>query len=122
MIEIKVTNDELISKLQPEPLNLMLDERVGELIQYYGKGSQLNMAVEEMSELTKEICKNKRGHENQGELICEIADVYLMLYQLMLIFEISQEKINDMVDFKLDRQINRMHSEIEEQAKRWTDS
>lgn len=40
-------------------INIILDA-----INTYGKESQCNVAIEEMSELTKEICKNFRGRPN----------------------------------------------------------
>ena len=55
-------------------------------INTYGINSQLDMAVEEMSELTKEICKKKRGKDNHSEIMEEMADVYIMLEQLKMIF------------------------------------
>ena len=33
------------------------------------------VAIEEMSELTKELCKNGRGQENTNHIAEEIADV-----------------------------------------------
>ena len=48
----------------------------------YGVAAQLDMVIEEMSELTKEICKIKRGKGNYMNLVEEIADVEIMLEQL----------------------------------------
>ena len=44
------------------------------------------MAMEEMSELTKELSKNLRGADNAKALAEEIADVEIMLEQLKVIF------------------------------------
>lgn len=46
-----------------------------EAVRAYGKQSQLVMAMEEMSELTKELSKNLRGADNAKALAEEIADV-----------------------------------------------
>lgn len=35
---------------------------------------QLNIAIEEFAELTKEICKHKRGADNTESIVEEIAD------------------------------------------------
>lgn len=58
-------------------------------IETYGKDMQLNVAIEELSELIKEICKNKRGADNRDNIIEEIADCYIMLAQLEIIFNID---------------------------------
>lgn len=57
-----------------------------EAVRTYGKQSQLVMAMEEMSELTKELSKNLRGANNSKALAEEIADVEIMLEQLKVIF------------------------------------
>ena len=64
-------------------------------LDHYGIDNQLTKAVEEMSELTKEICKLKiAGKDFNGadlirarqNLLEEKADVYIMLMQLDLHF------------------------------------
>ena len=52
-----------------------------EAIDTYGADMQLNVAVEEFSELTKEICKYKRGEDNIDRITEEMADCYIMLQQ-----------------------------------------
>ncbi|MEG0839583.1 MAG: hypothetical protein RSF33_07255 [Hydrogenoanaerobacterium sp.] len=79
------------------------EELLQKAISTYGINSQLDMAVEEMSELTKEICKRKRGKENRAEILEEIADVKIVLEQLKIIFCISDDDIERMVTSKLDR-------------------
>lgn len=59
------------------------------VIDKYGSDSQLTVAVEELSELTKEICKYKRYGNNIDHIAEEIADVEIMLEQLKLIFNCS---------------------------------
>lgn len=57
----------------------------------YGSHNQLVVAIEEMSELQKEICKFFR-HEGKGEdLIEEVADVCIMLEQIIFIFGIEED-------------------------------
>lgn len=53
----------------------------------YGKAPQLIVAVEEMSELTKEISKELRGSGKPDHMAEEMADVEIMLAQLRLMFE-----------------------------------
>lgn len=72
-------------------------------IETYGKDMQLNVAVEELSELIKEICKYKRGADNRKAIIEEMADCYIMLDQLQTIFNIHEEEICDKMEEKVDR-------------------
>lgn len=66
-------------------------------IKTYGVDAQCLMAIEEMSELTKAICKEHRarGKENYGDTLMniaeEIADVRIMLEQLCIIYGIDTE-------------------------------
>lgn len=55
-------------------------------IMEYGAYMQLDVAVEEMSELIKEICKYKRGNENYKQIAEELADVSIMIDQMKIIF------------------------------------
>lgn len=50
---------------------------------------QQTVAIEEMSELTKELCKSKRGQDNFNHIAEEIADVQIMMEQLILIYNIG---------------------------------
>ena len=68
------------------------------------------MVVEEMSELTKEICKKKRGKDNRVEIIEEIADVYIMLEQLKIICNISQKEIQNIAEVKVKRLNERLEN------------
>lgn len=77
-------------------------------INLFGVDNQLNVAIEEMSELTKEICKTKRGFHNENEVADEMADVYIMLEQLKIIFG------NDIVvKERIDYKVSRLNSRIE---------
>ena len=66
----------------------------------YGKDMQLTVAVEELSELIKEICKSKRGAENREAIIEEMADCYIMLEQLKIIYRVYDFEIEGAIDAK----------------------
>lgn len=68
----------------------------------WGSQAQLMVAIEEMSELTKELCKHYRGRQNGEELVDEIADVTIMMEQLRLIFGIN-EAVCEQMDVKMLR-------------------
>jgi NTP pyrophosphatase (non-canonical NTP hydrolase) len=88
----------------------MMDKTLKKAIETYGKDMQLNVAVEELSELIKEICKYKRGNDNRKNIIEEMADCYIMLEQLAMIFDIPNHAINEVVD----RKITRLEKRLEE--------
>lgn len=56
----------------------------------FGPEMQITVCVEEMSELTKELCKAKRGSENRKNIAEEIADVRIMLDQMEMLFSIKK--------------------------------
>lgn len=80
-------------------------------IETYGKDAQLDMVIEEMSELTKEICKHKRGKDNVGEILEEMADVYIMLEQLQIMLNINFMNIVYKKQEKIERLKNRLEDE-----------
>ena len=73
----------------------------------WGADLQTMMAVEEMSELTKEICKIKRGKMDPDAIADEIADVTIMLEQLREIYG-----LNDAVCDHMDAKILRLQSRV----------
>ena len=81
-----------------------------EAIETFGISAQVDMAIEEMSELTKALCKERRIRlqfqpehtKAQANVIEEIADVAIMLEQLLIIFDKDNE-IQKEVDYKIDR-------------------
>lgn len=88
-------------------------------IEHYGTVKQTAMMIEEMSELTKAICKYNRLDSISGNGACgtaaraaireEMADVQIMLWQMGYIFG---DPTND-IEYKIDRLKNRMESERE---------
>ena len=94
----------------------MLDEKyikiINKIINKYGKKAQVLQTVEEMSELTKELIKNiNRGKDNESEITLEIADVLIMIIQLVEIYNIDGDKILGAMEYKLLRQDERMENE-----------
>ena len=84
-------------------------------ISVFGLRSRKDMAIEEMSELTKALCKERRTQlvlgthaEAHANVIEEIADVAIMLKQLIMIFDKDNE-IQKEVDYKIDRLEQRLN-------------
>ena len=78
----------------------------------WGKQAQTMMAIEEMAELTKEICKLFRGKADMESLADEIADATIMLEQLRLMYGINAEVCKHM-DMKILRLQARLGMEPE---------
>lgn len=75
------------------------------IIKNYGTFNQIQMAIEEMAELTKELCKLKRcGQNNIEHIEEEIADVQITLNQLKIMFPSDRDWYNE----KIDRTLKRM--------------
>lgn len=99
----------LPTTMRPEVLQNAVDT--------YGKEAQVDMAIEEMSELTKALLKHRRAERSPEEWDCEktqqnileeIADVVIMLMQLVIIYggrDIIQQDINNKVD-RLEMRLN----------------
>ena len=83
-------------------------------IEEYGVRAQKLMAIEEMSELTKEICKDFRGKLNREHLIEEMADVLIMLDQMLLLYKISGEEVGLMRIKKVERLKERLEKQNDE--------
>lgn len=74
----------------------------------YGTRNQLIVAVEELSECQKEICKFLRGCCNIENLAEEVADATIMLEQVRIMFD-----INDATCRHMDAKIERLKKRIE---------
>ena len=73
-----------------------------QLIDKFGKKAQVIVAIEELSELQKELCKYLRGDAGIRKISEEMADVEIMLEQLKIIFE-NEHPINIEKNYKINR-------------------
>lgn len=94
-----ILNGPTINGIKKDEVRAMLRET-------YGAPAQMDMAVEEMAELTKALCKIKRAQAGCevtaaiGNVIEEMADVQIMLDQLRIIFGRSTAEAEE---YKLKR-------------------
>lgn len=72
-------------------------------IAVYGESLQKQVAIEEMAELTKEVCKDFRGKGNREHILEEIVDVSIMLEQLQIMYGISSSEMLRAVESKVKR-------------------
>ena len=87
-------------------------------IKTFGTDAQLLMAIEEMSESTKAICKEKRARDSLDDeyfnarqnLLEEIADVEIMLEQLLIIFGADISSIKERKIERLKQRLDNISS------------
>ena len=90
-------------------------EVLQECVDTYGAEAQVDMAVEEMSELTKALlkyrCKAAQGSKDleaaRENILEEVADVIIMLTQLIMIYG-GRDLVQETIENKVDRQIKRL--------------
>lgn len=68
----------------------------------FGEEKQCIVAIEELSECAKEICKVIRGKGDREHLAEEIADATIMLEQMRYFFGINEE-VCEWMDSKIKR-------------------
>lgn len=73
----------------------------------FGFEHQAIVTIEEMSELQKELCKMLRGNANLDHIAEEIADVEIMLLQMVQLFEIAPT-VEKWKEYKLRRLASRI--------------
>ena len=96
-------------------------EKIKIIAEHYGYESQSRQCIEEMAELTQVInkfwraCGNgqkteKRIVECRNNLVEELADVQIMLWQIEYLL-LSATEVNQVITQKLDRQLKRIEEE-----------
>ena len=68
-----------------------------------GKNYQFTIAMEEMSELIKELSKNIRGENNRNEIAEEAADVFMCLKVIFCFFDIDELEIQQILHQKIEK-------------------
>lgn len=79
-----------------------------EAIDTFGHRMQTMVAIEEMSELTKELVKHMRGRDNRDAIAEEMADVEIMMCQLRLMYGIKTTDMDALIAGKINRMKERM--------------
>ena len=94
---------------------ISLDEerkaKISQILKNYGEKAEKGKAIEEMSELSDEIFKDILGELDRDHLIEELADVIITLEHVINIYNITEDEVLEKIDYKLDRQFNRMEEE-----------
>lgn len=84
-------------------------------IEYHGDELETTVCMEECAELIQAVSKCKRygcHNERKDNLIEEMADVLFILDELKLIYNISDEDIDNIKQYKIDRQEYRINNNL----------
>lgn len=90
------------------------------IVEHYGANKQIPIWIEEMSELTKVLCKWVRVYEKtEGDIpediymamYEEIADVTICLDQLKYVMQLSEDDLMNTYGKKVQRQLDRIKNE-----------
>ena len=84
--------------------------RIMEIADHYGIEKQLHQLAEECSELAVEASHSARKGVTV-KIIEEMADVLLMIEQVVYLANIAIDDINECIQFKIDRQLERIKEE-----------
>ena len=90
-----------------------INEAIGEIAEHYGVKAQSMQTCEECAELIQAVSKLTRGVTEMRilALVEEIADVRIMMSQLMQLYGIPETEIATLVERKLQRQLERIKEE-----------
>ena len=80
----------------------MIDEVYKAAMKYWGIEKQRIKAIEELSELQKELCKSALGESNQNSIAEEIADVSIMIDQMIYAYGLEDD-VRGWIRYKTDR-------------------
>lgn len=100
---------------------MKLEEKIEFIANHYGYDAQSRQCIEEMAELTQAINKwwrvcghgqntEKSNQECMDNLVEEMADVQIMLWQMEYLL-LSAQEVNQMITQKLNRQLERIKEE-----------
>ena len=83
------------------------DERIKTIADHYGIENQMRQLAEECSELAVEANHSARKGTTV-KIIEEIADVAIMMQQVIYLAKIDKCDIEDCINYKLERQMKRI--------------
>lgn len=90
-----------------------IDNAIATIAMHYGVKAQSMQTCEECAELIQAVSKLTRGVTETRilALVEEIADVRIMMSQLMQLYGIPEPEVSERVEEKLERQLKRIQEE-----------
>lgn len=94
------------------------EEKLRKIIEQYGQYHQEVQAVQELSELILLLTARpeQRIGAYRSRIIDEVADSKIMINQIMLMHDISEAEVNSRIRYKIERQMQRIEKESEQNA------
>ena len=87
-----------------------------EILEHYGIYNQITIWIEEMSELTKELCKwQRRYDELEGDLTSEMLE---NIKQETTDVQVSLDQIKNAIHYAYEEQVENYRYKVERQKKR----
>lgn len=88
-------------------------DKIKFIAEYYGLNHQLIKTVEELNELSIECAKSWEKAEITTYLISEVADVLVMITQILYLGKFDWKDVKEIMEYKVDRQLMRIKEEEE---------
>lgn len=85
-------------------------DKLKTIVKHYGVMHQVKYLFTEIFELTEAIIHGDRDHITE-----EFADVQVLLSQIIVNFGIDSNEVNEIMDFKINRQLDRIKKEGEQE-------
>jgi NTP pyrophosphatase (non-canonical NTP hydrolase) len=86
-----------------------IEQNIQKIADYYGLDNQLNKTIEECAELIQALVKL----ESRENTIEEIADVQIMLKQMLYLLD-CEEEVEKVMEYKINRQLERIRQAKEQ--------
>jgi hypothetical protein len=99
------------------PLDTIKNEQINMILRHFGEEHQRIKACEELAELQVEVFHNDSSDCLEAtavydNLVFEIADVYIMLEQLVKIYNLKKQDIDKAMTLKLRRTEDKVRAEV----------
>jgi NTP pyrophosphatase (non-canonical NTP hydrolase) len=88
------------------------EQTLDDALELWGESLQIDVAVEELSELTTELARMQRGTGDPDAVVEELADCEIILDQLAKIY--GTEDVNAEIRRKMDRLRDRIQADYED--------
>ena len=109
-MKIDITSATIDPYIPPDPPYLSVWKQIPEILSRHDAREQMTVAIEELAELQKEICKylryagtGKLEPSNYQRIKEELADAQLMILQLQHILLINPDDIEYAMIYKVER-------------------
>lgn len=94
-----------------------MENRLKTIADHYGLDSQLDILQEELAELIQAVSKYRRC--GSVHIVEEIADVYIMLDQIVYLLDKQKQRVDvyDFISLMIEKKIRRQLRRIDEEAR-----